>query len=805
MNFVQITSQVGDPSHPTLELCMNNEYHFVRKSLKVGLFFCCCSFLSYTDYMMECLCRIFFVLYFCINAIFAQFCTDGSIRLSSGSTYGAVEVCLNGGWGSICRDFWSNEDASVVCRQLGYSPYGAIGLLYTYYSSSTVSHKMIDVNCTGTESNIINCPYNGYSSYPCSLSRDANVFCYSIGAVNVSNCTSGDIRLVGGSKQDEGRVEVCVNKVWSSVCTSSGWNINAARVVCNQLGDNRINVEYGNVAGFGFAQGYGPVLFGYFSCNGNEANLLECTPNFYHANFYCQNRHYYDAAIRCERNCSNGAVRLRGTSDSTYGRVEVCSNGLWGTVCSDYWDYEDASVLCNQLGFSPYGAVSGNGYYYRYDLPVSILDLNCTGNESMILDCPFNGTINFFNCRSSHDAEVICRNATLESDLCSTGDIRLVDGLIESAGRLEVCVNQNWGTVCSQSWDMSDTQVACRQLGHQALGSTYSTGTFGQGDGVIAFGYLYCNGNEQSLFDCQRNVFSVKSGYCTSHQYDIGITCEPLCDDGAIQLTEGPKASVGRVEVCINGNWGTICSLYVDNTDASVICRSLGYSSYGAVSLQGYYIEYYKSHYLFNVTCNGTEESIWNCSHSTASCSGSYDATVYCQDILTPVANCTDGDVRLVGGSTEYEGRVEVCINRAWGTICRYGWSTGDSNVVCRLLGHMGLGSSSYSQFEPGSGPIFMSYVGCSGSESNMLQCYYRQPFQYSFCGHSYDAGISCEAPCQNGTVRLVSESNSYYRRYGRVEICLNNLWGTICDNYYWNEKAATVVCRMLGYSPYGM
>ena len=61
-----------------------------------------------------------------------------------------------------------------------------------------------------------------------------------------------------------------------------------------------VNVEYGNVAGFGFAQGYGPVLLGYFSCNGNEANLSECTSNFFYTNFYCQNRHYYDAAIICE-------------------------------------------------------------------------------------------------------------------------------------------------------------------------------------------------------------------------------------------------------------------------------------------------------------------------------------------------------------------------------------------------------------------------------------------------------------------------------------------------------------------------
>ena len=120
---------------------------------------------------------------------------------------------------------------------------------------------------------------------------------------------------------------------------------------------------------------------------------------------------------------------------------------------------------------------------------------------------------------------------------------------------------------------------------------------FGAGSGPIALSHLQCIGTESRLIDCSTSV-----GRSCSHSEDAGARCrfhtgEPQqyriptslnivhislgCSDGDIRLISISSPLAGRVEVCYDGVWGTVCSRGWDEADATVACRQLGYSSSG--------------------------------------------------------------------------------------------------------------------------------------------------------------------------------------------------------------------------------
>ena len=53
--------------------------------------------------------------------------------------------------------------------------------------------------------------------------------------------------------------------------------------------------------------------------------------------------------------CRDGSVRLRGSTSIRQGRVEICAEGRWGTVCGTSWNSRDSAVICRQLGYPSLG------------------------------------------------------------------------------------------------------------------------------------------------------------------------------------------------------------------------------------------------------------------------------------------------------------------------------------------------------------------------------------------------------------------------------------------------------------------
>ena len=80
-----------------------------------------------------------------------------------------------------------------------------------------------------------------------------------------------------------------------------------------------------------------------------------------------------------------------------------------------------------------------------------------------------------------------------------------------------------------------------------------------------------------------------------------------------------------------------------------------------------------------------------------------------------------------------------------WGTVCHDSWSSVDARVVCRQLGYSDTDSVAFtsSHFGNGIGSIFLDDVGCSGSESQLINCYYDSVT--SDCSHLEDAGVRCQ------------------------------------------------------------
>ena len=101
------------------------------------------------------------------------------IRLAGGNlqTYGRVEIYHNGEWGTVCDDGWDTADATVVCRQLGFSS-SVRAHRSARYGQGTGPIWLSRLTCIGNEPNLTNCSQLSVGTKNCTHSDDASVYCY---------------------------------------------------------------------------------------------------------------------------------------------------------------------------------------------------------------------------------------------------------------------------------------------------------------------------------------------------------------------------------------------------------------------------------------------------------------------------------------------------------------------------------------------------------------------------------------------------------------------------------------------------
>ncbi|XP_071886550.1 antigen WC1.1-like [Anas platyrhynchos] len=715
-----------------------------------------------------------------------------AFRLVNGSTAceGRVEVEVLGTWGTLCASRWDLSDAHVLCRHLGCGfaesiPGGG------HFGRGTGPVWRDSFHCDGTEGHLGQCPVTALGASPCSQENAAAVICsgpahhMSIRLVGGGSRCDGlvevfqhgtwgrvlgeqwdmqeasvvcwqlqcgeaetaytpvraergsrRVRLVDGAGRCAGRVEIYYQGRWGTVCDNA-WDLADAAVVCHQLGCGGALEAAGSAR---FGEGSGQIWLDGVNCSGAEAALWDCPAEAW-GQHSCG--HKEDAGVICSEFM---ALRLEN-SDGCSGRLQVFYNGTWGSVCSNSMTTETVSLVCKELGCGNEGELETDSNSAKLSGITWLDHVECGKSNSSFWQCP-SDPWHLQSCDDLREETHITCNGTAE--------VRLADGGRRCAGRVEVKHRGQWGTVCSDHWDMTDAAVVCRQLGCGVALEAPQKAHFGPGSGSIWMDDVHCNGNESALSDCTHNGWGQTD---CDHSLDAGVTCsgfvrlvggdspcsgslevydrdqwkavchshfgakaaEVVCRElqwsRRVRLVDGAGRCAGRVEIYYQGRWGTVCDNAWDLADAAVVCHQLGCG--GALEAAGSarFGEGSGQIWLDGVNCSGAEAALWDCpaeAWGQHDCGHKEDVGVICSEFMALRLENSDG----------CSGRLQVFYNGTWGSVCSNSMTTETVSLVCKELGcgneedwEIILNSAKLS------GITWLDHVECGKSNSSFWQC----------------------------------------------------------------------------------
>ena len=655
--------------------------------------------------------------------------SEGDLRLVGGSSpsEGRVEIFFNGQWGTTCDDHWDRNDGDVACRQLGYPAGSERVFSRAHFGRGTGPIWLDNLRCSGSEARLLDCPRARVHN--CYHAEDAGVRCNTDGSPSITvrpsevtvmeEDTTGSSYEVVLDTQPSGTVTVTVSGTSGTAVTATpstltfttaNWDT-AQRVTVKAGADANTQIETVTLTHRADGGGYGSVEIEEVSVTvrDDDERGVAVTPS-------------QVTVMEEDATGSSYEVVLLGQPSETVtvsasvpgvGPAVITVTPLTLTFTTANWDTPqrvtvkagaDANMLNEGYGLMYFA--SGGGYDPGTGLVRVTVAVQDNDAHAVVVNPALVRVIEEDTTGSSYEAVLFTR----PSDTVTVAVSGTSGTTVTATPSTLTFTTANWDTpqrVTVKAGADANAQNEEVTLTHRASGGGYDSDS----DGPVT---VVVRDNDLGVAVRPSEV-TVREEDATGSNYEVVLRTQPS----------------DTVTVTVSGTSGTA----VTATPSTLTFTTANWDTAQIVRVTA------------GAGANEQNETVT----LTHRASGGGYGSVPIEEVSVTVRDNDSsgaGNLRLVGGSSPSEGRVEIYHDGQWGTVCDDHWDRNDGDVACRQLGYPAGSEAVFglAHFGWGSGPVWLDDLRCSGSEARLLDCPRHRQFDvHDYCTHSDDAGVRCD------------------------------------------------------------